>query len=340
MNKSIKFFTLGLIAILAFIPRSSFAGGSAGGGGYTIRCDNGHLYSWDYEATKEMGMPVDSKIRQITGANATKKILRLIAHRLQYKLPDMAASLFDFAKLNRNPFSADKRLWIPGTALGFIPDESTVRQIPKSCVKNSKDIRAFQTTIRFSGTRIRYEYDPAISNELARNPVQSSFFYLHEWLRDYTNDPNIIQNVDRLLHSSLIVNATSKQLIRALEDYGLKRNQIGRTYKEYISEHIYNSKEAKFEHALKAVDVNYKQCITSAEQTIRPGHCADKFNALLMKMSCTSDAESEIHHLWGMTGAFDGDHELTLESEAMMYSEDQTNYNDQALQLTNSATCK
>jgi hypothetical protein len=237
---SLKQFALYIFLFL--LPIFVQAGGDSAGGGYAIQCGS-EYYSLDYKASELLRIPVDPEIESIANSVdyaalsksnyllKTKSILELIASRLEVKLPNLGKSLRAFARLNEDP--SDKsthRLWQAKRSLVRIPNELTSNISDKSCFNESGLRNSYQAAIRYSGFEATYEFDPKIREELSYNPIQLSFFFIHEWLRDYIDDPNVIAVVDRFLHSSNLNKLSANKISKYFISKGFEDILIGQTY--------------------------------------------------------------------------------------------------------------
>ena len=221
---SFKFAITLLLSLTATLSASARADGTRGGGN-AIRCDDGKLYAWDYINAKFENMPIDE---QLLAARDTKGILETIAKRLPEISLDLAFTLDDFRKFNSDLYDeSSTRVWISGkNPLINVGDEDRTR-IPKSCVANADaGFKLYQAVIRTqsgSDGKIRYEFDPELTAELERtNPIQLSFLYIHEWLRDFLKDANSIALATQLIHSTRFAKATPSASHRVLGEIGIR----------------------------------------------------------------------------------------------------------------------
>ena len=216
--------TLGLS--LSFLGLNARAGAVDGGGGNAIRCDDGKLYSWDFINAQFDQMPVDPSLLEM---KTTKEILQALEKRIARVSPPMAKSFADFQKFNADPFATStSRIWIAGTnPLVNLGDEDRVR-IPKNCVSQATNsFSLYQAVIRRKPKKIIYAYDSNIVKELEQNsPVQLSFLYVHEWLRDYTQSASQITLIDQVLHSTRWLKQTSESFREMLEGFGVKAPRL------------------------------------------------------------------------------------------------------------------
>lgn len=210
--------------VLPSVAGPASEGGVAGGGGNILVCHNGRHYSYDYVMTQAMGRDVHESFK--SQSSAVLILLKMLNH-LQTVHPAMAVSLEDFIKsIGQSPFRSGSynRVWIPGVSpLTRIHDESKLRQTI-FCRDNQGVPRVYQAVVRQQNALgyIQYHYDQSLINSLERHsPVQLSFLYVHEWLRDYTTDPTVIMNVTRMLHEGEWVSASTDEFVNVLLRYGL-----------------------------------------------------------------------------------------------------------------------
>jgi hypothetical protein len=199
-------------------------GGVAGGGGNSILCNDGKYYSYDFVLTQKS---TGRMIQAFGQMQEPTQILQRIADIMAMKVPAMAASLNDFiASLTTNEFDVNfsSRVWVAGlNPLAPLGDESRLR-IPAMCLDSKGEPKIFQSVVRFinDANVIQYNYDERQVYELSHNsPLQVSFLYIHEWLRDYTQNPGVIMNIDRMLHEDGWITASPEGLLAAMKRYGL-----------------------------------------------------------------------------------------------------------------------
>lgn len=188
-----------LFAIFGTSPANA-EGGKAGNGGDAIRC-KGKLYSLDFIQTQSN----ESNLLSVAkSAKSAKEITSYITEQMTKKIPLMAETLTDFNQINKNQFDqTTKRLWLPGPSPIDIKDEAITADFPAECLKSDGSPNIVQVVIRAStAAGIVYYYSPSLLRELeSTSPVQLSFILIHEWLRDFTEDPYVIQRVNRMIHT-------------------------------------------------------------------------------------------------------------------------------------------
>jgi hypothetical protein len=202
---SLPFFAplfLAAICLLSTLSTAKAAGGLDAGGGYAIRCDDGKLYSWDYVNAPFGGSRIRESYKK---AKSTKAILEQIAARLGNFNVEMADSFRDYLKFNDDPTKpSENRIW-ERSSNPLLPLEDADRmRLPKSCVAQvKKGFRLEQAVIRLDRDgKIVYAADSRVLKALEKNhPLQLSFLYVHEWLRDFTDDAHTLTMVNQLLHA-------------------------------------------------------------------------------------------------------------------------------------------
>ena len=206
-------------------------GGVAGGGGDAILCNDGKYYSYDYIAT--LGSAELLNPQYLNNSKSAKQIVLDIAKNLRAKVPYMGPNLEAFVNsIGASAYETTtytSRVWLPGANPLFdLSDESKLR-IPKDCLDSSGQPQIVQAVIRVKSKYgfIQYNYDQNITYALNTNStLQLSFLYVHEWLRDYTDDPTVIMNITRMLHSQAWVTQDTKGVIAAMMRYGMNPLKI------------------------------------------------------------------------------------------------------------------
>lgn len=227
-----KFLLLLAVIGSAFLPQISNAqqaeGGVAGGGGNSILCNDGKYYSYDFILTQKTKGKINPAFANMEDP---MQMVKRIANIMALKVPAMAESLNDFILgLQSSEFDMGiGRIWIAGlNPLAPLGDESRLR-IPSMCLNSKGEPKIYQTVIRTKNefNIIQYNYDERQIMELHRNgPIQVSFLYIHEWLRDYTEDATVILNIVRMLHEEGWVTAAPEGVLSAMRRYGLNTDRL------------------------------------------------------------------------------------------------------------------
>jgi hypothetical protein len=205
-------------------------GGVAGGGGDAILCNDGKYYSYDYIITLGSAETLNPEYINATSA---KQIVLDIAKNLKTKVMYMGPNLEAFvARIGASAYDTNnysQRVWLTGiNPLFDVSDESRLR-IPKDCLNEVGEPKIFQAVIRTKSKHgiIQYNYDQNITHALNSNsPMQLSFLYVHEWLRDYTDDPATLVNMTRMLHSKDWTGMDTKAVLMGMIRYGMSPLKI------------------------------------------------------------------------------------------------------------------
>ena len=160
---------------------------------------------------------------------SSKQVLDSIEMRMRQKLPRLADSLHEFRRytFTNNPNSPMR--WIPRSSLNRVWDqglgerqwikaqyEANFRSLglPPNCA--FRDI--VQVAVKYyAGDTTVFAYVPELVAQMNESgPMQVSYLIIHEWLRRYTNDAELIRRVNRLLHSTALDELNQPQLRRLL----------------------------------------------------------------------------------------------------------------------------
>jgi len=199
-------------------PGPRRAGGFNGGGGYSALCNDGKHYALDYKASR--GAYGVNLAPQLESARSVDEIFALILKTLDEKLYEASVDFKDFLQFNENPqmsgtvrsrYVRARRVWTDGTSsLGLNGDHQTLR-VPGECLNGQGQLNLRQLIVRIEAPDaksydpervVMYDrYKPALEDLETNHPVQVSFAYVHEWLRDYTDDAITIMKVNAFLHS-------------------------------------------------------------------------------------------------------------------------------------------
>jgi hypothetical protein len=228
MNKS-RLSAAALVLITGLLsPWAAVAKGVINwGGGYGVQCDDGRFYALDYLLSKGPGFKVEPKLQ---AAKTVEEVLQLIQFAMVKRNKKMGEDFADYIKFNRSPTElSSRRLWKEGSyPLVKLTDEARVR-VPKDCLNADKEMNTFQVVIRreTSGGVVYYADTDNLAKLAATDPLQLSFTYVHEWLRDLTDDPQMLLDVNEFIHSEAFFHLSSNDLRRAFVRLGLTFKKDG-----------------------------------------------------------------------------------------------------------------
>ncbi len=211
-----KQFTLTFfMALNIFLPTTVFAGGDVGNGGDVVLCQKSAedifegTLSLDYMLTLQDGIENDLKSVSSFGESIARifKIMTERCHedRSTPKIGYFSNSLNKFLSLRANHTDWSQSAIWHSSAYGLVDihDQRMSRLLPTNCQINGGPniIQAIIRKARPDMNIIIFEYDPAIDLQLQRKPLQQSFLYMHEFLRNYLSDIDNIRWLNWFLHS-------------------------------------------------------------------------------------------------------------------------------------------
>ncbi len=183
-------------------------GGSlVGNGGDTIFCTPSALNDFDGYYTLDFLLEyrtANPNLVEPTSLSDTINRLREIFGR---RYPEILPLFFDFMNHVRKDEVGTSRRWLESSSsLVDIKDENIINQIPLNCsmIKNGeRKPMLYQTVIRKGFfDPIQYFFSAEILNlQEQKNPLQYSFFMVHEWLWDLTRNVEVIRKLNWLFHS-------------------------------------------------------------------------------------------------------------------------------------------
>jgi hypothetical protein len=184
------------------------------------------LYMVDYLATSTPAG--DADLVPVSEVDAS---LARIGELVTSVQRDAGLSFAAYVRLRGNHDDATAaRIWRPtGTfPLVDLDDQALVRALPDNCLSTGPDgkITTLQAVVREARPNVViYNYDADLVDRVAAAPIQLSFLYVHEWLRDYTTAAPAIRDANRLLHSASFARSTPEQRRSALERVGVDLSQ-------------------------------------------------------------------------------------------------------------------
>lgn len=233
----------GFLLLLVFQAQGD-NGGMDAGGGDIVKCNgtkeeqlNGH-YALDYALMIGRGGAKHELNPNVKDWDEYESYLLEI---LDEKSAKLKTSFKDFAKSTQqirfcgflpcDTTIASKRhhrIW-NGAQLKLenLPDEGNLLRLPKECKKQLSStqpgwrVAVKQAIVRHQfGPRITYNYD-GVLKFVKHAPYQFSFLLVHEWLRDFTQDPEVIRNITWFLHSNEVLDLNADEFNNRLKSLGL-----------------------------------------------------------------------------------------------------------------------
>lgn len=180
------------IFTIAFPFSSVFASGDVSLDFDAIRCADGKVYSWHFiQARPQMNLIRASYLK----AKSANEILDGIVEQLVPIHPELSAKLREFKT---------SRQWNQDSHQVFTLDDANKTVLPAECKSGSEKVELYQAVTRTKKKQVVYLYGANILKALEENhPLQLSFLYVREFLRDFTDDPVVLMKVNQLLHQDL-----------------------------------------------------------------------------------------------------------------------------------------
>lgn len=203
-----------IFIFVLFAQGFAHAGGDVGNGGDVVLCQKSEqnpfqgALSLDYMLTLQNGS--ENAIRSVNSfSDSMSRISKIMNDRCrEYQKPKGAgfsASLKEFLNLRDNHDNWSFPYIWNASAYGLVDihDERISRLLPSNCQsdKGPNIIQAIIRKQRNDMNIIVFEYDPKIDLELQRQPLQQSFLYMHEFLRNYLVDIDQLRWLNWFLHS-------------------------------------------------------------------------------------------------------------------------------------------
>lgn len=229
MKKSQAVCLFSLLTCLTFSHLRSFAGGIASGGGHSIYCLADSKLGFPKDGFYSVDYVLHVENNQMNEVYTNYDLYSHLA-RIQAGLaaaPELASrfSLFIANINNRSVWSKKNRYVWKDYPAGLIPtrDFDTEKVFPEVCKRNGI-AQLFQVTVRRAMNQdvAHFEITQRRLDELAEtSALQLSYHYVHEFLRDYTNEAKTLGLVNHFFHSVGFENINEATLINNLKNMGL-----------------------------------------------------------------------------------------------------------------------
>ncbi|MNJ94892.1 hypothetical protein D3C87_125960 [compost metagenome] len=181
-------------------------GSLIGNGGNTVFCTPSKQavfkgfytldYLLDYRTSGPYSETVEVKSWEESFARIEKGLLHLS--------PVLAKSFHDFSENILTGKVSSGRLWIPWDLTDVLIDDQEITQrLPDNCYRAPQQPDLHQTVVRSYGRQsVEYRFQKNILENLRfESPLQFSFFIVHEWLWDFTQDVRSLRRLNWILHS-------------------------------------------------------------------------------------------------------------------------------------------
>ncbi|RYZ86011.1 MAG: hypothetical protein EOP06_15295 [Proteobacteria bacterium] len=233
-----------LLTSLSAANAKAERGGMDAGGGDIVRCNRMGLsgfFTLDYALMVGRGhVPLKELDPKLKKARHAQRVVREI---FGINAPRFLSSFDSFFRSTgqidwcgygsqhcqpSDVASGDREWNSSSLKLKNLNDEGDLAALPQECKEHLSDpgspwvVPAYQAVIRTEiPGKIVYNYGVSL-RWIQNEPYQLSFLLMHEWLRDFTNDPEVIRNVTWLLHTRKVQELNVKEFNLALRKLGLK----------------------------------------------------------------------------------------------------------------------
>lgn len=154
--------------------------------------------------------------------NSSEQAAASILEKLKSTVPLMAESWESFKTTAAKKVDLERGVvWISGVPKD-LADENLYVEVPPGCGK-----KLVQAILRVGSGPTRFYYDPSIHAEITNDTDELSWLLVHEWLRDYIQDADVIRVLNGYFHSQEFYAASEDQVAQTLESFGLRSHMVG-----------------------------------------------------------------------------------------------------------------
>jgi hypothetical protein len=188
-------------------------GGAVGNGGDSVYCQpNSSVspfvgwYNLDYLSNKVADVQFAREFESVVGPNDSydKNILRILSIFKEKRCKALYEDLKNFHDLLWSNAFGEKYQWKKAPyGVVEVEDERLSQQIPRNCLATDGGSRYVQTVLRHQENMfapVTFTYSTEVVSKLPS--LQLSFLLFHEWLRNFTQDPEVIRNANAVFHST------------------------------------------------------------------------------------------------------------------------------------------
>jgi hypothetical protein len=216
-----------------------------GNGGDSTRCD-GKIRTLD-----SVIMNDQKTFKIVKNENSEASLSQIIDH-FEKTYPYLAQRLKSFLQTYKDKGNTDENIyWIKGVPRD-VKDENLFLDLPENCSTNLT-----QTVVLVKEPYSRYYYNSKVLAELEQEKDELSWLLIHEWLRDYNEDSDVIRLLNAYLHSSQFLNADEDETRNML--FKLRMNgRIG----------ISLSTEKRIEEGLAFAIKNFEELLINSNKAL------------------------------------------------------------------------
>lgn len=227
-----------------FLTFSIFArrgGSEVGNGGDTIFCRSSALNDFEGHYTLDYLLEYQTHSGVLLDIDSFESYQKYIRTNLDRVYPEALAHFDDFFKSLDNGETFNRKWSRVQAGLRDIKDENIIRKIPRNCLSKDGKPVLIQTVIRTNSFgKIHYQFDKDILDyQRDNNPLQYSFFMMHEWMWDATRDVRILRKINWLFHSKEFATITRKEFLLKVELWKLFRPKLNYCHRSKATQAFY-----------------------------------------------------------------------------------------------------
>ncbi|MDZ4661368.1 MAG: hypothetical protein SGJ18_07075 [Pseudomonadota bacterium] len=236
-----------LLLFVLTLPLNADAGGAVGNGGDTVHCTanlnvspfNG-WYNLDYLINKTADVQFSHDFEKVIGPGDAydKNFLRIMAAFKEKKYKILYLDLKEFYDGIWTNVFGQRYMWKKAPyGVVDLQDERLRQRIPPNCLGQSPQTSVIQTVLRTQKDwqmRVPNEHSRSVkgadftySTEIVSklSGLQLSFLLFHEWLRNFTDNPELIRDANAIFHSQGWTEDDIDKKLNTLVSIGLHRLQ-------------------------------------------------------------------------------------------------------------------
>lgn len=206
----------------ALIAASTSSAHEKGNGGDVVRCQptatSGPRSVAHWRVLDSLVMESSFQIRSFA---TTEEAMDAIEKQLNATRPHLAIRLQIFRQARVKQTDLERGiLWIKGIPKD-LQDENLYVEVPKHCAPKPE-----QSVVRVSAQPLRYYYNPAHFASLEPDRDELSWLLVHEWLREFSNDAELIRIFNGYFHSQNFFSSDENSLANELKALGWDRTEM------------------------------------------------------------------------------------------------------------------
>lgn len=203
---------IGLMALLSMSPITNAKEpllNEKGNGGDVVYCE-GNIHTLDSVIMME------ERYFDINRQEHYEISIKRIQNHLRDTLPLLEQTFNKFLDNFKTKGNVEEGVfWVKGK-LKNVADENLFVELPGRC-----DDEVKQVVVLVKEPFKRYYYDASLIDKLSKNADELSWLFVHEWLRNYVDDSDVIRIINAYLHSEQFYQASEQEVEETLIRLGI-----------------------------------------------------------------------------------------------------------------------